>query len=118
MNLISVIFISFVSLVLFSVAAFTVIKLFGTGIFYGTGVECIAVMDENDNVQDRLILITDSFGVECENSSAHIIIVDGGMNRGQKEVCRRYCDKYSYMIMCTPDSLNETLFSVKKSRME
>lgn len=117
MNLVSVIFVSVVSLILFSVAAITIIKLFGTGIFYGTGAECVVVIDSHDNVQDRLIMLTDSFGVECESSSAHIIIVDGGMNRGQREVCRRYCDKYSYMIMCTPDNLNETLFSVKKDIM-
>ena len=114
MNLLSVIFIVVLAFVLFSVGAVTIIKIFGTGVFFGTGVHCVTVMDNKDNVQDRLMLIIDSLGPECESSSAHIIIVDGGMNRGQREVCRKYCSKYAFMIMCTPDKLNETLFMLKK----
>ncbi len=116
MNFAMIIFIVVVSVVLFACAAAVTIKIFGTGMFFGLGVTCTFVMEDSDSVQEKLIQITEALGTECEYSGAKILIIDGGLNRGQREICRMHCEKYSYFLFCTPDKTNDIIFALKKGK--
>ncbi len=116
MNLVLIIFVVVVLVVLFASAVIVMMKIFGTGMFYGLQSVCTFVLDENDSVQETLMQITESLGSECEYSGTKILIIDGGMNRGQREICRLHCERYNYFLFCTPDKTNEILFSLKKGK--
>lgn len=115
MDIITIIFVVVISAVLFACSAVVIIKLFGTGIFYGLDIYCITIMTETDNIHEKLSDISESLGTECISSSLKIIIIDGGMNTGQREICRSFCEKHSYFIMTTPDKTNDVLFSLKNT---
>ena len=116
MCLLTVIFIIVFSVVLFASAVAIIIKLFGTGFLYGHDITLCLVMTENDNAEEKLSDIVEALDAECRASMVKIVIIDGGMNVGQLEVCRKYTEKYSYFLLISPDRTNEILFSLKKEK--
>lgn len=113
MNAIIVCFILVVSVVLFACSAIIIVKIFGTGFFTGLDLFCITIMDTSDDVKQKINEIIDNIGSDCQSSSTKVIIVDGGMDVWQREICDKYCEKYSFLEICTPDMLNGIIFSLK-----
>lgn len=70
-------------------------------------------MDTSDDVKQKINEIIDNIGSDCQSSSTKVIIVDGGMDVWQREICDKYCEKYSFLEICTPDMLNGIIFSLK-----
>ena len=114
MNFFIVIIISVFSILLFSASIIIFYRIFVVGIFRNLDINCVAIIEKNDNAEERLADIVSSLEGECLLSDTKIIIVDGGIDIGQHEICRKYCDKYDYLKFCTPDNLSEMIFNVKK----
>ena len=116
MNVIIICFILVLSVVLFACSAIIIVKIFGTGFFIGLDLSCVTVMDDNDDVNGKINAIIDNIGSDCQSSATKVIIVDGGMNLWQREICDKYCEKYSFLEICTPDMLNGIIFSLKNKK--
>lgn len=116
MNVIIICFVLVISVVLFACSAIIIVKIFGTGFFTGLDLSCVTVMDSSDDVGQKISRIIDNIGADCQSSSTKVIIVDGGMNIRQRELCDRYCEKYSFLKVCTPDMLNGIIFSLKNKK--
>lgn len=114
MHIVVIIFISIFSVMLFSASILLSYRLFGIGIFKNLSMNCVTIIEKNDNTEERLSDIINSMEGECLLSGTKVIIVDGGIDIGQLEICRKYCDKYDFLMFCTPDNLSELIFNIKK----
>ncbi|MGN0613734.1 MAG: hypothetical protein ACI4JB_07505 [Porcipelethomonas sp.] len=115
MNIISVIIILVISAVLLAASSCIFLKIFGRGIFSGSNLSAAVVIDINDDAEEILGNIAEKFRTELECTRVKIIIIDGGMSVGQREICRRYCDMYNFFIICTPDNLSSLIFKLQKN---
>lgn len=113
MDFFIIIFISIFSVMLFSVSILLSYRIFGIGLFKDLGISCVTIIEKNDNVEERLSDIINSMESECLLSDTKVIIIDGGIDIGQIEICRKYCDKYEFLKFCTPDNLSELIFNIK-----
>ena len=91
------------------------IKLFGRGVLWGINISGAVVLGSSDDVRSVLLEIADGPAKEFEYSKSKIIIVDAGMDMGQLEVCRRFCERYRVFEMCAPDELGRKVVEIQKS---
>ncbi len=115
MNILTISFIFIVFIALLSLSMAILYRVFGSGIFLGIeDFLCVTVIDNSDNVSEKMAAITENLTSECIYSGTKVLIIDGGMDRGQKELCSKYCEMHNFIIMCTPDEINNVIFSLKK----
>ena len=91
------------------------IKLFGRGVFWGLKISAAVVLGGDDDVSSVLWEIADGPAKEFEYSHSKIMIVDIGMDMGQLEVCRKFCERYKIFELCAPDELGRKVVEIQKS---
>ncbi len=91
------------------------IKLFGKGLFFGISIDAVTAIGEDDDPEAIIYNIIDSIGSEFEYSGSKLIIMDIGMDLKSVECCRRICERYDYIEMCTPDKLPEKICSLRSA---
>ncbi len=106
----------FVSVILFAIFTAVMFRLFGIGMMENKDINIVVAFDDTDNVKDKLVAMTEDLSAECISSGIKIIILDVGMNNYQKELCRVYCDMYSFYAYSMPDNINELLITLKKKK--
>ena len=115
MDILTVSVIIAVSAVLLIFFCIIFIKLFGRGVFWGLKITASVALGHDDDVRSVLWEIADGPAKEFECSRSRIIIVDIGMDMGQLEVCRSFCERYKIFEMCTPDELGRRVVEIQKS---
>lgn len=89
------------------------IKIFGRGMFFGITITSAIVIKESDNPEAILCNAVDSLGSEFEYSGSVLLIIDGGMDRIQRETCEKFCSRYPYMEMCSPDLIRDRVLELQ-----
>ncbi len=115
MNSTIVVLIVFISLFLFICACGMLKNIFGE--------ECISdycnifviVLYGNENIKLKLNHVVNKMQWIDEDLINKIILIDGGLNIEQKELCNNYCHKYDFLEFTTPDSLNDMIFNLQKN---
>lgn len=87
------------------------------------GEECISdycnisviVLYGNENIKLKLNHVVNKMQWIDEDLINKIILIDGGLNIEQKELCNNYCHKYDFLEFTTPDSLNDMIFNLQKN---
>lgn len=114
MNVFSITVILIVSVLLLTGVSFIFMKIYGRGIFCGLKLTAVVTITNSDDAEAILYNITDNLCSDCECSLVKVIIVDGGMSIEQREICEKYCGKYSFFIMTVPEKLSEIIFDIQK----
>ena len=109
----AIIAVSAVLLIFFSIIF---IKLFGRGVFWGLNITASVVLGSDDDVRSVLWEIADGPAKEFEHPGSKIVIVDAGMDMGQLEVCRSFCERYGIFELCAPDELGRKVVEIQKER--
>ena len=115
MNIISISIILIVSAALLAAVSFVFMKIYGRGILCGLKLTAAVVIDSHDDAEELLYKITDNLCPDCECSSVKIIIIDGGMDMRQREICRKYCEKYSFFIISSPEKISDHILNLQKN---
>lgn len=115
MNITIIVLISFISLFLFINACRLTKKLFDEDYNFNNSHISIIVLNSTDNIKLKLSDIVNRMRWIDEDIIDRIILIDGGLNLEQKEICRNYCDKYEYLIFTSPDNLSNLVFELQKN---
>lgn len=115
MNITIIVLISFISLFLFINACRLNKKLFDENYNSNNSHISIIVLNSNDDIKLKLGDIVNRMRWIDEDIINRIILIDGGLNLEQKEICRNYCDKYEYLIFTSPDNLCNLVFELQKN---
>ena len=116
MDILTVSVIVAVSAVLLIFFCIIFIRLFGRGIFWGLDITGAVVLGREDDVRSVLWEIVDGPAKEFEYSHLKIVIVDTGMDMGQLEVCRSFCERYNYFLLSAPDELGNKIVNIQKRK--
>lgn len=118
MNSITAAFILFAALFLF-VTAFVIIKeMHDKEHIYEKGLIAVVVFYGSEDVNQKICSIIRKFQWVDEELLEKIIIIDGGLNMEQKEICLNYCSRYDYLEFTTPDNLNNMIFELQKNKVK
>lgn len=115
MNITIIVLISFVSLFLFINACRLTKKLFEEDNTYNNSLISIKILYNTDDINLKLGDIVNKIRWIDEDLINRVILIDGGLNSEQKEICRNYCDKYDYFIFTSPDNLSNLVFELQKN---
>lgn len=115
MNITIIVLICFISLFLFINACRLTKKIFDEDNNANNIHISISVLYSTDNIKLKLGDIANRMRWIDEDIINKIILIDGGLNLEQKEICRNYCDKYDYFIFTSPDNLSNLVFELQKN---
>lgn len=115
MNSTIVVLIVFISLFLFICACGMLKKIFGEECISDYCNISVIVLYGNENIKLKLNHIVNKMQWIDEDLINKIILIDGGLNKEQKELCNNYCHKYDFLEFTTPDSLNDMIFNLQKN---
>lgn len=115
MNSTIVVLIVFISLFLFICACRMLKKIFGEECISDYCNISVIVLYGNENIKLKLNHVVNKMQWIDEDLINKIILIDGGLNIEQKELCNNYCHKYDFLEFTTPDSLNDMIFNLQKN---
>ena len=115
MNSTIVVLIVFISLFLFICACGMLKKIFGEECISDYCNISVIVLYGNENIKLKLNHVVNKMQWIDEDLINKIILIDGGLNIEQKELCNNYCHKYDFLEFTTPDSLNDMIFNLQKN---
>lgn len=115
MNSTIVVLIVFISLFLFICAGGMLKKIFGEECISDYCNISVIVLYGNENIKLKLNHVVNKMQWIDEDLINKIILIDGGLNIEQKELCNNYCHKYDFLEFTTPDSLNDMIFNLQKN---
>lgn len=115
MNSTIVVLIVFISLFLFICACGMLKNIFGEEYISDYCSISVVVLYSDENIKIKLNHIVNKMQWIDEDLINKIILIDGGLNKEQKELCNNYCHKYDFLEFTTPDSLNDMIFNLQKN---
>ena len=115
MNSTIVVLIVFISLFLFICACGMLKKIFGEECISDYCNISVIVLYGNENIKLKLNHVVNKMQWIDEDLINKIILIDGGLNIEQKELCNNYCHTYDFLEFTTPDSLNDMIFNLQKN---
>lgn len=115
MNSTIVVLIVFISLFLFICACGMIKNIFGEEVISDCCNISVIVLFCDENIRLKLYHIVKKMQWTDEDLISKIILIDGGLNTEQREICCDYCHKYDFLEFTSPDKLNDMIFKLQKN---